>query len=69
MPFRKYYISSASLHKVDKQYMVSDYQYFWVIFNKTLVKEYVEAIPPTILCHFELVEFKKLIKFAKTEIL
>ncbi|GFP92107.1 hypothetical protein PHJA_001354800 [Phtheirospermum japonicum] len=67
MPFKRYYISSATLRKVDPRYKVSDYEYSWVIHNRTLVEEHVEQVPPTLPCHFELQEFQKLFRFADTE--
>ncbi|GFP80418.1 hypothetical protein PHJA_000185200 [Phtheirospermum japonicum] len=67
MPFKRYYISSGTLRKVDPRYKVSDYEYSWVIHNRTLVEEHVEQVPPTLPCHFELQEFQKLFRFADTE--
>lgn len=67
LPFRRYYISSASLRKSDLKYRVSDYPHSWVIHNRTLIEEYAEQAPPPIPCHIDLTEFKNLFRFADTE--
>ncbi|XP_071931758.1 replication protein A 70 kDa DNA-binding subunit D-like isoform X1 [Coffea arabica] len=66
-PFKRYYITSGTVKKQDAKYKVSDYQFSWVIHNKTLVEEYVKPNPPMIPCTFEFAKFEDLFRFADME--
>ncbi|XP_027168908.1 replication protein A 70 kDa DNA-binding subunit B-like isoform X1 [Coffea eugenioides] len=66
-PFKRYYITGGTVKKQDAKYKVSDYQFSWVLHNKTLVEEYVEPNPPMLPCTFEFTKFEDLFRFADTE--
>ena len=66
-PFKRYYITGGTVKKQDAKYKVSDYQFSWVLHNKTLVEEYVEPNPPLLPCTFEFTKFEDLFRFANTE--
>nr|GEV91169.1 hypothetical protein [Tanacetum cinerariifolium] len=42
-------------------------RYFWILTNKTVAKELVEAVPPTIPCLFEYTRFYDLCKYADSD--
>ncbi|GER39692.1 replication protein A 70 kDa DNA-binding subunit [Striga asiatica] len=57
LPFKRYYVSGATLKRVDEKYRVGDYEFSWTITNTTLIQPCEEQIVPQMYGHIELQQF------------
>ncbi|CAA0823512.1 Unknown protein [Striga hermonthica] len=67
LPFKRYYVSGATLKKVDEKYRVDDYDFSWTITNNTLIQPCEEHIVSQMYDHIELQQFRNLHRFAYTD--
>ncbi|GER35303.1 replication protein A 70 kDa DNA-binding subunit [Striga asiatica] len=67
LPFKRYYVSGATLKRVDEKYRVGDYEFSWTITNTTLIQPCEEQIAPKMYGHIELQQFRNLHRFADTD--
>ncbi|GER56622.1 replication protein A 70 kDa DNA-binding subunit A, partial [Striga asiatica] len=67
LPFKRYYISNATVNIAPPMYRVGNYAYSWSLKKGDLVEEYEEPIPPQLPCHIEVTKFADLFKYAETE--
>ncbi|GJR16806.1 replication protein A 70 kDa DNA-binding subunit B-like protein isoform X2 [Tanacetum coccineum] len=65
--YKRYHVSNDVVTRNDPVFRVSSYQYSWILTNKTVVEELVEAVPPTIPCQFEFTSFSDLYKYAESD--
>ena len=68
-PFKRYYISNASIMDTSANFRIGNYPFSWAINSDTLIEPYNETIPPTLPCPFELTSFADLHQYADREVL
>ncbi|KAJ9568234.1 hypothetical protein OSB04_004200, partial [Centaurea solstitialis] len=66
--YKRYYISNAVVIRNQAKYAMGPYQFSWVLNNRTLVEELSDPIPLTLPCKFNFTPFKKLHKYAESDI-
>lgn len=67
VPFRKYRISKARVYEIPDSVGAGCYHYYWVLTDKTVIDEVIEAEPPKLPCYFGLHSITSCHAFAETE--
>ncbi|CAA0834219.1 Unknown protein [Striga hermonthica] len=67
LPFKKYYVSGATLKKADDRYKKGPYPFTWTINNNTLIQPCEDEAADQLFCHIECQRFADLHRFVDME--